>query len=72
MRPRGRVSDYLSAVDMIDHQTVNDGVKLVPSAAVGGLMLFGVHLSDIVVALTGIYTLLMIGDFVWRKWIKRH
>lgn len=53
-------------------------VRAGPGLAAGGLTLFGLPLSDIVLGLTAIYTILQIGWFVysryptWKNWFKRH
>lgn len=47
--------------------------KLSPSIGVAGVTLAGVHLQDWVLILTIVYTLLMIGEklYKWRKaWIE--
>ncbi len=43
--------------------------KLSPSIGVAGVTLAGVHLQDWVLILTIIYTVLMIGEKLW-KWRK--
>ena len=46
------------------------GAKLAPPLAVGGITLAGIPLSDIVLALTGLYAVLQIGfllyDRIWK------
>lgn len=51
-------------------ETVGAAVaKLTPSVGVAGVTLAGIHLQDWVLMLTIVYTLLMIGEKLW-KWHK--
>jgi len=48
------------------------GAKLAPPLAVGGTTLAGIPLSDIVLALTGLYAVLQIGFLLYdRLWKPR-
>lgn len=40
--------------------------KTVPPLGVSGLLVFGIPVQDIVVAITGVYTLAMLAHLMWR------
>ena len=44
--------------------------KVAPAAVPGGLLLFGVALSDIALILTIIYTIMMISGWMWDRFVK--
>lgn len=55
----------------MDSDTLSDGAKLAPPVAVTVTSwLGGVSLSNLAYLVTIIYTLLMIGNFVWTKLIR--
>ena len=46
-------------------------VKVTPPALItGASYIMGMSLQDWVYALTALYTLIMIGQHVWDKWVK--
>lgn len=57
----------------MDAHTEGAGIavaKLVPPLTVGGMTLFGVPLSEVVLILTGIYAILQIGFLLHDRIIK--
>lgn len=52
-------------------------IRAGPGVAAGGLAIMGQPLTDIVLELTALYTILQIGWFIyarypiWKKWFKR-
>lgn len=46
------------------------GAKLAPPLTVGGITLAGIPLSDIVLALTGLYAVLQIGFLLYDRLVK--
>jgi hypothetical protein len=57
---------------MVDHQTAVDAAKLVPPV-------IGLTVAEVLppvqlaaYSLTAIYTVLMISNFIWTKWIRPH
>ena len=48
---------------------VNEAFRLAPPAAVGGLTVAGVTLSDLVLLVTLVYTVLALG-FMLHKWYR--
>lgn len=56
----------------IGEYAVNQGTKLVPTAAVSGLSLLGVPIQEWVYILTILYTVLQIGVLLYGLWKKRN
>ena len=51
-------------------QEVSDAVSAAPPITVAGLTLWGITLQDWVYLLTAIYTVMLITQHVWVKWVK--
>jgi hypothetical protein len=41
-------------------------IKTAPPLSVSGLLVFGITVQDIVVVITGVYTLAMLAHLLWR------
>ena len=55
----------------MDSDTLADGAKLAPPVAVSVTSwISGVNLSNLAYFVTIVYTLLMIGNFIWTKLIR--
>lgn len=58
---------------MQKHESIIEAIKAAPPVGVAGLTLGGVPLSDVVVLLTGLYTVFLIIDklpTMFRRWAQ--
>lgn len=58
---------------MQKHESIIEAIKAAPPVGVAGLTLGGVPLSDVVVLLTGLYTVFLIVDklpAMFRRWAQ--